>query len=99
MQFMLIATTNSYQFCMQLTKGLQHSVSLEDLLLNPSRNTASHCTQVLEDELGGLSLACPTFPTDDARLVLHLILQVYQCCLGSGKHVGRQVCHLPTTVL
>jgi len=96
---MLLATTNSYQSCMQLTKGLQHSVSLKDLLLNPPRHTADHCTQVLEDELGRLSLACPTLSTDAARLVLQLILPLCPCRRGSGKHVGRQICHAPTTVL
>ena len=82
-----------------LTKGLQHSVCLKDLLFHPSCDTVSDCTQILQDELGRLGLPSPTLPTDDAGLVLHLVLQVRQGCLSCGKHMGRHVCHLPTTVL
>ena len=84
---------------LQLTEGLQYSVCLKDLLLHPSCNTVSDCTQVLQDELGSLGLPSPTLPADDAGLVLHLVLQVSQGCLSGGKHVGRHICHLPTTVL
>lgn len=83
----------------KLTEGLKNSVGFEDLLLHPSGDIAGDRAEVLQDELGGLRLACARLAGDDAGLVFVRGLQGRVRSLGQGEHVWLQQAQLLAMVV
>ena len=56
--------------------------SVEEVWISPA--------QILQDELGGLSLTSSRFTRDHETLVELIVLQVPEGCLSQGEHMGLQ---------
>ena len=76
---------------------LQYGVGVQDLLLNPGVFPTDGC-QVLEDQLGALSLPGPGLSTDDDALVLPGPLHQGVAVVSDSEDVRRELSDLSLPV-
>lgn len=91
--------SSRYTAVIILTESLEDGVGLQDLLFHPGAHVASDRAQVLQDELGGLSLAGAALAGDHAGLVLVTRLQGRVRGLCQGEGVRLQQAQLLSVVL